>query len=70
MVGFRHGIGTQALGCIQRVRHRDHIRRIGLRQLVHEVDDTRQFVDRIGDLFVRDPEPRQQRNMLYLFLVQ
>jgi hypothetical protein len=52
------------------VRHGDHIGRIGLRQLVHEIDDTRQFVDGIGNLVVRDPEPRQHRNMLYLILVQ
>ncbi len=70
LVGLGDDVRPQALGRVERVRHRHHVGRVGLRQLVHEIDDSGQLVDRIGNLVVRDPEPRQHRDMLYLILVQ
>ncbi len=63
-------VGTQALGLIQRVGHRhDLISRSG-GQLIHEIDDSGEFVLRIGKLIVGKSKHRQHRDVLYLIFIE
>ena len=48
-----------------------HVQRMsGLGQLVDEIDDSRQLVDRFGEFVVGEFESRQDRDLLYLFFVE
>jgi hypothetical protein len=52
------------------MRHGHDVRRVGLLQLVDEIDDTRQLVDRFGEFVVGEFESRQHCNLLNLFFVE
>ena len=52
------------------LRHRDDVIGGRLRQLIDEIDDARELVDRLGELVIGEFKPRQHRDLLNLIIIE
>ena len=68
--GLGHHVSAQALGLVQRMGHRYDVAGVRLRQLVHEIHDSGQFVDGFSELVIGQFESRQHRDVLDLIFIE
>ena len=70
IIGLGDLVRAQALGCVKRVRHRHDIVGRRLTQLVDEIDNSRQLVDRFAKLIVGEAESSQRCDVLNLIFIE
>jgi len=69
LIGFSDFINAQSLHLVQGVRHWRHIRGGRGLQLIHEIDNRRQFFDKFCHFRLGELEPGQRGDVLNLVFI-